>query len=209
MTAEKKSWLSQLMGGEADNKKSKFYWMILLVLFGIMIMILSSFLNVSEKVSPTDTKNYNEPAIETTGKIDRSNISKSIEDYEKDFENQITEALVDMLGIEKVTVIVNLEATEEILVEKNVNLSDQITTEKDAQGGTRDVRNYSMDEKVVIYNVGNDEQPLILKTIKPEVRGVIIVVDGAENLQLKAMIIDAVQKFLDIPSYKIALLPKK
>lgn len=66
-----------------------------------------------------------------------------------------------------------------------------------------------MDEKVVIYNVGNDEQPLILKTIKPEVRGVIIVVDGAENLQLKAMIIDAVQKFLDIPSYKIALLPKK
>lgn len=69
MTAEKKSWLSQLMGGEADNKKSKFYWMILLVLFGIMIMILSSFLNVSEKVSPTDTKITMNLLLKQQGKL--------------------------------------------------------------------------------------------------------------------------------------------
>lgn len=209
MVAEKKNWLSHLTGGEKSNKKPKIYWMILLVLFGMAIMIFSSFLNVSEEISPNNNELNTGSTIETSGDIDSSSISKNIQDYEKAYENQITEALVDMLGVEKVTVIVNLDATEEIIVEKNTKVSEQTTSEVDAQGGKRNIHDYSNDEEVVIYKAGNDEQPLVLKTKKPEVRGAIVIVEGAENLQLKAMIIDAVQRFLDIPSYKIAILPKK
>jgi stage III sporulation protein AG len=37
---------------------------------------------------------------------------------------------------------------------------------------------------------------------------VLIVAKGAENLQVKAAIIEAVQRVLDVPIYKIAVLPK-
>lgn len=48
-----------------------------------------------------------------------------------------------------------------------------------------------------------------MKTVKPKVRGVVVVASGAGNLQVKAWILEAVQKVLAVPSYKISILPKK
>lgn len=45
--------------------------------------------------------------------------------------------------------------------------------------------------------------------MKPRVRGVLVVAKGADNIQVKAWITEAVQKVLDVPAYKISILPKK
>jgi len=209
MDKENEKFFTNLFGGEAGNKKNKYYWMVLLVLIGVAIMILSSFINIKEQIPPDEIGTINKVTQETSGLIDTSLNPKTIQDYEKIYENQIIEALVDMLGVKEVTVVVNLDSTEEIVVEKDLQVSEQLTKERDKEGGTRDITDLKRDEKVVIYKLASNDQPLILKTLKPRVRGVMIVVEGADNLQTKAMIIEAVQRFLDISPYKIAILPKK
>ncbi len=209
MTKEKKGFFMQLLGGEGKDNKTKYYWILLLILIGMAIMIFSSFINITEQVPPFESEYQDQTLQETSGFIETSSSPKSMQDYEKIFENQITEALTDMLGVKEATVIVNLDSTEELVIEKNLKLSEQVTKERDDGGGTRDITDLDRDEQVVLYQLEEVEQPLILKTLKPKVRGVIIVVEGAENLQIKALITEAVQRFLDVPSYKIAILPKR
>ncbi|MFS8513242.1 MAG: stage III sporulation protein AG, partial [Planifilum fulgidum] len=40
------------------------------------------------------------------------------------------------------------------------------------------------------------------------VRGVLIVAEGAEDLKRKALIIEAVQRVLDVPVHRISVMPR-
>ena len=201
------SWFNKLLGGEALIKKNKsFYWIIVFFLFGLAIMILSSFLDVTEEVVPYESQN---PVVDTTGIVEKNSSPKTMQDYEKMYENQLTEVLTEMLGVEEVIVKVNLDSTEELVTEKNKAYNETVTKERDKQGGSREITDINRDEQVVLYRSNNNEVPLVIKTVKPKVRGVVIVAEGAENIQVKAMITEAVQRLLDVPPYKIAILPKK
>jgi stage III sporulation protein AG len=61
----------------------------------------------------------------------------------------------------------------------------------------------------VITRNGDTEIPVIIKTKKAEVRGVAIVAAGAENIKVKASIIEAVTRVLDVPAHRVSVLPKK
>lgn len=202
-----KSWLMNLIGDKEGIKKNKtFYWIIIFFLIGLAIMIFSSFLNITDQVTPYETQ---PPIQETSNVLEKSTAPKTMQDYEKTYENQLTEILTEMLGVNEVVVKVNLDSTEELLVESNTTYSEQTTKEQDKQGGSRNISSVNRDEQVVLYRVDGNDEPLVIKTIKPKVRGVVIVAEGAENLQTKAMITEAVQRLLDVPPHKIAILPKR
>lgn len=55
---------------------------------------------------------------------------------------------------------------------------------------------------------GDGEQPIVLKKLKPQVRGVLVVAKGAENLKVKAAMIEAIQRVLDVPMHRISVMPK-
>jgi len=193
--------------GEKDKKKS-FYWIILLVLIGMLIMIFSSFFEITDQSIPYQSP-VQTPAQDTTVFMNNQSSPNTMQDYEELYENQLTELLTEMLGVGEVNVKVNLDSTEELVIEKNRVITEQITKEKDNQGGIRDLKDLKRDEQVVIYNSDKDEQPLVLKTLKPKVRGVVVVAEGSENVQVKAMITEAVQRLLDVAPHKIAILPRK
>ncbi len=64
----------------------------------------------------------------------------------------------------------------------------QTTGETDKTGGKREVEDESLDEKTVIIREGDKETPVVLRTEKPKVRGVLVVAKGVDNIQVKAMV---------------------
>lgn len=56
---------------------------------------------------------------------------------------------------------------------------------------------------------GETDEPLVVETMKPKIRGVLVVAEGAENIEVKKWIIEAVTRVLDVPSYRVAVMPKK
>lgn len=199
-------WLMSLLGIEKAGKNKSYYWLVLLVLAGVAIMILASFLDITEQAIPYEATS---PSKQTAGLIDKDSTPKTMQDYEKIFENQLTELLTSMLGVQEVTVKINLDSTEELVVERNTSSTEQITNEKDNQGGTRNIRDSRKDEEVVIYRTDSNEQPLVLKILKPKVRGVVVVAKGAENIKIRAMITEAVQSLLNVQPHNIAVFPRK
>lgn len=85
----------------------------------------------------------------------------------------------------------------------------QSTDETDREGGKRKVEDISTDEKLVIVRSGDQEKPVVVKTEKPKIRGILVVAKGADNIEVKKWIIEAVTRSLDVPSHRVAVLPKK
>lgn len=207
---EKSSLLDKLKNlmPSSDKKNSKAQYVIVLLVVGIGFMIVSNFLSNSNTSSiETMTVAGGDKETEVFKQTDEN--QSTIDIFEKEYENQLKEALETIVGVEDVTVVVNVDSTSEKILEKNTVTQSQSTTETDREGGTREVEDQSVDEQVVIIRQGDKETPIVIKTEKPEIRGVLVVAKGVENIQIKKMITDAVTRVLDVPSHRVAILPKK
>lgn len=210
------SWLKKQFNkdSQGEKKKGKFSYLILVLAFGIGIMFISNiFMKDNSKensISAFSSKNNNEQKedVETFGQK-ASQENDIIQEYEQAYEAQLKDALDAIVGVSDVSVVVNVDATERQVYEKNKTGQTQVTDETDREGGKRKVEDQSSDEQLVIVQNGEKEVPVVVETKKPEIRGVLVVAKGADNIQVKKWIIEAVTRSLDVPSHKVAVLPKK
>lgn len=206
-----KEWLKKILLKKEDGKKKKntaFYYFVILFCIGVAFMILSNFFQTGKQHHQAAYERAEEEKVETVfGQ--RSAEPNSMEDYENRYEKQLQEALEQIVGVRNVTVMVNVADTEKKIYEKNVSVKKQVTDESDREGGRRSVDDTTREEQIVIVRNGDKEEPLIVTTKKPEIRGVLVVAEGVENLQVKSMVIEAVSRVLDVPSHKVSVQPKK
>jgi stage III sporulation protein AG len=209
----KKGWFSQFKGlfgnGKEDEKRVKpIQLFVILGGVGAALMILSSFHTATTGIASPPTNGTNgtdQPAFANKSKAGDT----SIADSERAIENQLKDILEEVVGVGQVSVMVNLDSSEEMVVEKDTNVRSQTTKEVDKEKATRDTVDSSQEEKVVILKNDQGEQPIVVQRIKPKVRGVLIVAKGAENMRVKAAILEAVERALHVEPHKISILPKK
>ncbi|MFZ3588421.1 stage III sporulation protein AG [Bacillus sp. DJP31] len=210
-------WLQSLIKPSSENqgsekKLTKFHYAIFILIVGVVFMLVSNTFMKSSSSDQQDLavfkdqeKNEDEPAFSQK----EGAMSDQLQAAENYYENQLKEILQAAIGVDEVEIMVNLDATESKVYEKNSTTQTQITEETDPKGGQRKVEDTSKDEQLVITRNGDTETPVIIKTKKAEVRGVFIVASGAENIHVKASIIEAVTRVLDVPSHRVSVLPKK
>ncbi|MNG41571.1 hypothetical protein D3C84_1308380 [compost metagenome] len=61
----------------------------------------------------------------------------------------------------------------------------------------------------MLYEVSGDQTPIITKKIKPRISGILIVAKGSENPVVKRLILDAVEKGINVPINRISIAPRK
>lgn len=195
-------------GGGNDGKgpkKNRWAWLLALAGVGVMLFILSSFLaDPVEEDNPFDTQlNKDKPTTSTV----ETTVMGSMQDYEKKYETQLAAVLEKVQGISDVTVMVNLDSTEEEVVQYDTREQIQTTTENDTKGGTRSTEQNNTERKTTMHRTDNGDQPVVVKRLKPKVRGVIVVAKGTEDLVVKARVLEAIQRTLDVPLHRISVMP--
>lgn len=133
----------------------------------------------------------------------------SFDAIELSLENKTKEILEKIVGVGAVDVLVTIDSTEELIIGRNTKDTQQLTEENDKDGGKRHITQYTRDGQIVTNEESGSEKPIITKKIKPKVRGVLIVARGAENKTVKNLIVDAVEKGLNVPAYRISVVPRK
>jgi stage III sporulation protein AG len=212
MVKKLKKWWAGGEGG--DGKMKPIHYFVVILGLGMAIMILTDFLHV-EREEPLGLGDIGNQSLEPPEKdasvaaMGGGRAPDLIAEYENIYETQLAEILSTVTGVGEVDVMVNLESTPELIVEKNTNSRSSTNQETDKDKATRNQNEQSRDEQVVVIQGGKQDQPIIVKTMKPRVRGVLVVAKGADNIQVKAWMTEAVQKVLDVPVYKISILPKK
>ncbi|WP_134683170.1 stage III sporulation protein AG [Brevibacillus migulae] len=208
------SFLKKALQLDGSEKKLKpIHYVIVLLGIGIALMIVTDFLRVEPDVpigfgdsaDVTQANGGDPPAVTALGPSSQNDI---IAEYENRYETQLRDILETVVGVGEVEVFVNLDSTPELVVEKNTETHSTNLQETDKEKATRNQSEQSRNEETIIIS-GKQEQPVVLKTLKPKVRGVVVVAKGADNSQVKLWITEAIQRALEVPMYKISVLPKK
>lgn len=203
-------WLEQLFGSGRDGKKrvQTMGWLIIIGLIGFAAMIINAYVTVKDADSLSNTGGFDsEPVQEAFGESQKQN--SEFEQFEARYEARMKEILEKIVGVGQVDILVTIEATEELVVEQNQQQSQQVTNEKDQDGGTRQITDMTRSGEVVLYQSSGNQSPVIIKKIKPKIRGVVVVASGAENLVVKKLIVEAVERGLGAPAHRISVIPRK
>jgi stage III sporulation protein AG len=170
--------------------------------------LLGLFLLFGGSLFPAIQNQKSPPSADAVHPASNSD-SPSVHDVEKMYESRLTEMLNQLQGVSEVSVMVNLDSTEEVLYATNDQNNKTTTNETDKQGGTRVTTQMNENNQILITKEGDGDHPVVVKKIQPRVRGVLVMAKGAENPRVQLSILDAVQRVLDVPAYKISIQPKK
>ena len=208
-------WLKQLFFDSRDNhsnkKHSKYHYLLLVLAAGVAFMLISNLFIDNANSSQEEASVFKQNQAEDSPAFGSKNESQPemMNDYEAKYESELKDALEKIVGVDDVTIEVFVDSTEAKIYEKDTVVQQQITNETDKNGGERLVEDSTKDEKLVIVRQGEEEIPIVTKTKKPEITGVLVIAKGADNIQVKKWLIEAVTRSLDVPSHRVSVLPKK
>ena len=138
---------------------------------------------------------------------DQTQTAFDAEQYTAKLENKIHTMVSGINGVGKAQVMITLESSTEYVYESEKKETND--TAKDyAQGQTKkeqEKNNY--ERNVILVEGSNGKREALLKTtIEPKVKGVVIVCQGGENIEVEKSITDAVTTALDISSNKVCVV---
>ncbi len=208
---KKNDWLTSILKPTKEGKKlnRKSQYILLILGFGVAMMLIQNLIQSPEPTSGMNIAAGEQESKPTFSMGKSDDPSSLIRELEEHYENQLKELLDEMIGVQDAEVMVILDSTFRKIVEKEISKQESTTDETDKNGGKRKSTTSQLDEKVIIIDGKDGKEPFIISVEKPKVTGVLIVADGAENLQVKNWIIEAVSKVFDMPSHKVSVLAKK
>ncbi|MEJ6950083.1 stage III sporulation protein AG [Natronospora cellulosivora (SeqCode)] len=128
--------------------------------------------------------------------------------FEEQLANELQELISLIHGVGKSRVKIYAQHQSSYEYEYNTNLLNKITNEVDQSGGQREILEDNQDRQlVVLRDSTGSERAVVRRKTLPEITGVFIVAQGAENSQIKYDITRAVSNLLDIPVHRISVLP--
>lgn len=199
-------YFKKLLKNEKSNKMGEN--LIILIIIGVIIIIAGSTLFGEGEKSKKDIagKKVENKLDEKTEEVSVIGVNDEKTDLEKDIENILSK----INGAGKVEVMVTYLSGREIVPYSDVKKSDEMTDEKDSAGGTRKINQSSYESQIAYEDSGSGvKKPIILKELLPQVKGVVVVADGAGDPVVKECLINAVRVLLDVPVHKIQVFERK
>lgn len=135
-----------------------------------------------------------------------ASFSGTNEEYAVCLERRLTDILSEMSDVGNVRVMITLKSSEERIVEKEEPMSRSATNESDAQGGSRIVNQVETGDTTVYRTEGSTSEPYIVKTLTPEVEGVLVVAEGAGSGSVNKTITEIVQALFGVEAHKVKVV---
>ncbi|GAE87650.1 stage III sporulation protein AG [Acetivibrio straminisolvens] len=193
--------LKSMLDKDKNNKWGEN--LVILIIIGMIVIIAGGTLFGGNEKKKDESKNISSENLGDTREVLNVDVDDEKSQLEKDIEN----ILGKIQGAGKVTVMITYASGKEIVPYADVKRSDNSTNEKDSSGGTRMIvqSNY---ESSVVYEENDKgvKKPIIAKELMPEIKGVLVVAEGASEATVRENLINSVKVLLDIPVHKIQVV---
>jgi len=126
---------------------------------------------------------------------------------ERALEEELEEFLSLVAGAGRVRVMISAMGDRETVFAVDASSSRSHIIEEDAQGGTRDQRQYTNQEQtVIITDRSGVDHPLILREISPRAEGIVIIAEGGDDPLVRDALTRAAMAVLGIEAHRIQVL---
>jgi stage III sporulation protein AG len=193
LTYTKKIWPKQLLKDGVINTR-----LIWLGLLGVILLVMGGVID-RQTVNPSPIVS-NEP-LKVPAAVNLS--------YEEAVEGKLTHTLSQVKGAGTVVVNITWENSTTQEHARNITKESKIIQEKDTTGGVRSTTETKESTQILVSKENNMDRPVLVREIKPMIKGVLVIADGAYDSNIKAILTKAVEAGLGIPSYKITVLAQK
>ena len=127
------------------------------------------------------------------------------ETYVKDLETRRGSTLSKIDGAGEVSVVITLSSSSEFIIAKDVEQTTH-TESVTENGVTTKTEEIVVIEKPLLINGSSGDEPLILMEIMPKIAGVVVVAEGAKDVNVKLNLLKAIQALITVPSGNIEIL---
>ena len=200
-----KDKLKKIVGnseGQGNNKR-KIENLVFLVIILIITVVIINYVWSGEKSSNKKVTNSTGKQLATTN----NNQTLASSQYNNTESISLEEKLEDILskieGVGSVKVFINYSESSETVAMYNENSKMSTTEETDKSGGTRKVEQTDSQKEVIYQEQNGTKTPIVQKTVEPKIEGAIITAKGANNIDVKTNIIQAVEAATGLATHKI------
>ncbi|HOM01343.1 MAG TPA: stage III sporulation protein AG [Acetivibrio sp.] len=177
--------------------------LVILIIIGMIVIIAGGTLFGGNDKKKDEGKGIKNEDTASTREVLNVDADDGKSQLEKDIEN----ILGKIQGVGKVSVMITYASGKEIVPYTDVKRSDNSTDERDSSGGTRRAVQNSYESSIVYEeNEKGVKKPIITKELMPEVKGVLVVAEGASDATVRENLIHSVKVLLDIPAHKIQVV---
>lgn len=130
---------------------------------------------------------------------------------EINLEQKLKNILSQIKGVGEVEVTVLLASGPRFDYAVNVSTIEKQIDEKDQSGGIRTTTEITEDGQLVIVRSdrAGGEEPVVTQEYKPDIQGVLVVAQGADNPKIKANLLNAITTILDLEAHKVDIQSKE
>lgn len=186
---------------KTSDKKKLVENIIIVLILGIIIIIAGSSIFRSKGTAESKAKQL------PSGTNQAEEVSAQTSDM---LVAELEKILSQIEGAGRVSVMITYVSDEEKVPAYDTKRKDNETQEKDSNGGTRNIKEYDIETSVVYEQEGSGTKfPVILKKLKPAVKGVLVVADGAGDQEVKEKLSRAIQTLMDAPPHKVQVFERK
>lgn len=180
---EKKSKESMLVKFKKMDTKRKIQYAVILL---ITIVILAIFFGSTGKDGEPEAK-----------------ANTSVQTYESNsLEEQLRQTLSKIEGAGEVEVMITYESSA--ILNPAISVDTQSTTSTDEfENGNSTTNSTNTQREVVTVSGSDGNEALVLSEQNPEIKGVIVIAQGADNIVVKLSLLSAVETVLDVDPDKV------
>lgn len=187
---------------KSQSKKRIIENCVIVIIIGVVAIIAGGSL-----LKDTGKEDYPDLKVEEDAQTAAKVVSAAEE--KDDLQKRLESILSKIEGAGNISVMLTYTSSIEKVPAYDTKRTDNDTQEKDNGGGTRNITDRDVENKVAFEENGSGgKKPIILKELQPPVKGVVVVADGASEPVVKESISRAVQVLVDIPVHKIQVLPR-
>lgn len=165
---------------------------ILIAIAGVILLVanFSEWKNSSSKIKEKEEKTVQ------TGQNDA---------YVEALENKLVHILENVDGVGRAEVMITLKSSKESILNKDI--SEDAQTEEERGGETQKI-NHSQktQEETILSDSSGNSAPYVVKELEPEISGIVISCEGAENKVVAASVSEAAQVLFGISANHIKVL---
>ena len=120
-------------------------------------------------------------------------------------EARLETVLSNIKGAGKVRVMITYTTGNEIVTARSSETQTNTVTEKNSNGSSKESRTVVESSSPVTVGSGNGENALVVVEKQPEIKGVIVVAQGANNIDVKLRLQKAVETVLQISPTQVEI----
>lgn len=193
--------------GEGNNKKKIENLVFFVVLLIVTIVIINLIWNGNKQVNKQENNSaYKQLASSNQNATKVENAMITTNDS---LAEQLEVILSKIQGVGEVKVFVNYSESSEVIAMYNETTKTSHTEETDTSGGTRQIQETDSQKDIIYQEDSGEKTPITQKIVQPKVEGAIITAKGANNVETKTNIIQAVEAVTGLATHKIQVFEMK